>query len=72
MPTDATPTTITIPTYVRKMLDRYKRPGQSYANLIIQLIEAIPSPRFLQELDRIDREEEFVDLEALEKEPGFY
>ena len=72
MVADSTPTTITVPTYVRKMLDAYRTPGQTYADVLLRFIEEIPTKRFLEELDRISTEEKFVDLEVLEKEPGFY
>ncbi len=72
MAVDTTPTTITVPTYVRKMLDAYRTQGQTYTDVLLRFIEEIPTKRFLEELDRISAEEEFVDLEVLEKEPGFY
>ena len=72
MAIDASPTTITVPTYVRKMLDRYKQPGQSYADVLLRLIEEVPTTRFLQRLEKISKEERFIDIAELEKDPGFY
>jgi hypothetical protein len=72
MASDARPTTITVPTYVRKILDRYKLPGQTYADVLLHLIEEVPTAKFLKHLERISEEEDFVDLRELEKEPGFY
>ena len=72
MVTDTTPTTITVPTYLRKMLDRYKEPGQTYTDVLLHFMEEVPTKKFLRELDRISRESQFIDLEELEREPGFY
>ncbi|MCL4308047.1 MAG: hypothetical protein M1126_01595 [Candidatus Thermoplasmatota archaeon] len=54
------------------MLDAYRTQGQTYTDVLLRFIEEIPTKRFLEELDRISTEEKFVDLEVLEKEPGFY
>ncbi len=72
MVVDGSSTTITVPTYVRKMLDRYKQPGQSYADVLLRLIEEVPTTRFLQRLEKISEEERFIDLGELEKDPRFY
>lgn len=73
MSPDTTPTTITVPTDLRRMLDRYKRLGrETDAAVLLHLIEEVPTDRFLRELDRVAKEGAFVNLEELEKDPGFY
>ena len=73
MPTDTTPTTIPVPTYVRKMLDRCRSAeAPTYADVILRFIDEVPSRRLLAEIERIRREERPIPLEELEKDPGFY
>jgi predicted CopG family antitoxin len=70
MTADATPTTITVPTYVRRMLDRYRRGGRTYADVILEFIEEWPTQEFLAEMERRLREEPTIPIEAVLKKAG--
>lgn len=65
MATDTSPTTITIPVFVRRALAKYKTPGKTYGDVILELIEEFPTEAFLQEMDRRYREEPRVSLSEL-------
>lgn len=64
-------TTITVPTFVRTALDRYKAPGQTYADVILEFIEEWPSDDFLAEMERREREERRLTLAELRRLPGY-
>ncbi len=68
---DTTPTSITVPTFVRKALAKYKQPGETYGDVILQFIEEWPSPEFLAEMARREREEPSITLRQLRKLPGY-
>ena len=68
---DTTPTTITVPTFVRKALDGYKQPGQTYADVLLEFMEEYPSERFLAEMERRAREEHTISLAELRQLQGF-
>ena len=65
MAADTSPTTITIPVFVRRALAKYKTPGKTYGDVILELIEEYPTEAFLQEMDRRYREEPRVSLSEL-------
>ena len=65
MATDTSPTTITIPVFVRRALAKYKTPGKTYGDVILELIEEYPTEAFLREMDRRYREEPRVSLSEL-------
>ncbi len=65
MAADTSPTTITIPVYVRRALAKYKTPGKTYGDVILELIEEYPTEAFLQEMDRRYREEPRLSLSEL-------
>lgn len=71
MPGDSDPTTITVPTYVRRMLDGYKRPGMSYADVLLAFIEEHPTQEFLREMERREREEPRISLQEFRRRHGF-
>ncbi len=71
MATDTTPTTITIPVFVRRALAKYKTPGKTYGDVILELIEEYPTEAFLQEMDRRFREEPRVSLSELRKRRAY-
>ena len=71
MATDTTPTTITIPVFVRRALAKYKTPGKTYGDVILELIEEFPTEAFLQEMDRRFREEPRVSLSELRKRRAY-
>lgn len=65
MAADTAPTTITVPVFVRRALAKYKTPGKTYGDVILELIEEFPTEEFLQEMDRRYREEPRVSLSEL-------
>ena len=65
MAADTSPTTITIPVFVRRALAKYKTPGKTYGDVILELIEEYPTEAFLQEMDRRYREEPRVSQREL-------
>ena len=71
MASDAAPTTITVPTYVRRALQRYKKEGQSYSDVILEFIEEWPTEDFLKEMERRERDEPRLTLSELRKLPGY-
>ena len=52
MTTTDPPTTITIRTSMRQMLERMKRPGESYDELIHEVVEEYHPPEVVAELKR--------------------
>jgi len=71
MPSDSAPTTITVPTFVRLALEKYKREGQSYSDVILEFIEEWPTEDFLKEMERREKEEPRLSLAELRRLPGF-
>ncbi len=65
MAADTAPTTITVPVFVRRALAKYKTPGKTYGDVILELIEEYPTEEFLQEMDRRYRQEPRVSLSEL-------
>lgn len=65
MERDTSPTTITIPVFVRRALAKYKTAGKTYGDVILELIEEYPTEEFLREMDRRFREEPRVSLSEL-------
>lgn len=65
MAADTSPTTITIPVFVRRALAKYKTPGKTYGDVILELIEEYPTEAFRQEMDRRYRKEPRVSLSQL-------
>jgi predicted CopG family antitoxin len=65
------PTTITVPTFVREALEKYKKKGQSYSDVILEFIEEWPNDDFLREMARRERDEPRLTLSELRKLPGY-
>jgi hypothetical protein len=61
MGADGQSTTIRVPASVRAALDRYRKPGQTYAALLEELV---------QELERVRRQERRERLRQLLREAG--
>ncbi len=70
MAANARPTTITVPTAVRMALERYKRPGQSYADVILEFMEEFPPKDFLEEMDRRFHTEKRYPIDQVLREAG--
>jgi hypothetical protein len=64
------PTTITIPTAVRQALERYKKPGQTYGDILVELMEEFPPKEFLEEMDRHVRSERRYPMETVLRDGG--
>lgn len=71
MAADSSPTTITIPVFVRRALEKYKTHGKTYGDVILELIEEYPTKEFLREMDRRFREEPRVSLNELRKRRAY-
>lgn len=70
MATGVRPTTITIPSAVREALERYKKPGQTYGDILLEFMEEFPSNEFLVEMDRRLRREKRVPMDQVLREAG--
>jgi hypothetical protein len=70
MASSARPTTITIPTAVRQALERYKKPGQTYGEILLELMEEFPPKEFLEEMDRRFRSEKRFPIDQLLRDAG--
>jgi predicted CopG family antitoxin len=68
---DTSATTITVPVFVREALSKYKTPGKSYGDVILEFIEEYPTREFLDEMDRRLREEPRVSLGELRKHTAY-
>jgi predicted CopG family antitoxin len=68
---DTSATTITVPVYVREALSKYKTPGKSYGDVILEFIEEYPTQEFLDEMDRRFREEPRISLSELRKRSAY-
>ena len=64
------PTTITVPTAVREALQRYKKPGQSYGDILLEFMEEFPPKEFLKEMDRRFRTERRYPMESVLRDAG--
>ena len=64
------PTTITIPTAVRLALERYKKPGQTYGEILLEFMEEFPPEEFLAEMDRRFRSEKRYPIERILRDAG--
>ncbi|MCI4350858.1 MAG: hypothetical protein L3K15_05035 [Thermoplasmata archaeon] len=64
-------TTITVPLFVRRALEKYKTDGKSYGDVILEFIEEHPTEEFLREMDRRYREEPRVSLADLRKRRAY-
>jgi hypothetical protein len=71
MAMDTSPTTITVPVFVRRALEKYKTRGKTYGDVILELIEEYPTEEFLKEMDRRFREEPRVSLSELRKRGAY-
>ena len=69
---DTSPTTITVPKFVRRALDAYRQGSRTYADVLLEFMEEWPSERFLREMSRRDREEPTITLAELRRRPGYY
>lgn len=67
MAAEDAPTTITIPTHVRKALEQYREKGKTYGDVIRDFMEQIPSPAFLKEMTRREQEEPRIALEEFRR-----
>ena len=63
-------TTITIPRAVREALERYKGPGQTYGDVLVEFMEEYPPQEFLEEMDRRFREERRYSMDQVLREAG--
>ncbi|MCI4362912.1 MAG: hypothetical protein L3K13_01210 [Thermoplasmata archaeon] len=70
MNSDTSPTTITVPEFVRRALKKYKTPGKTYGDVILEFIEEYPSAEFLAEMERRLREEKRYPMEQVLREAG--
>jgi len=64
------PTTITVPTAVRVALERYKKPGQTYGEILLEFMEEFPPEDFLAEMDRRFRTEKRYSIERVLRDAG--
>ena len=64
------PTTITVPTSVRRALERYKNRGQSYADVILEFMEEFPPEDFLAEMERRLRDERRYPMSKVLRDAG--
>lgn len=64
------PTTITIPTAVRQALERYKKPGQTYGDILLELMEEFPPKEFLEEMERRFRAEKRFPMDQVLRDAG--
>jgi predicted CopG family antitoxin len=67
----STPTTITVPLFVRRALEKYKTRGKSYGDVILEFIEEYPTQEFLREMDQRYRNEPRVTLSELRKRRAY-
>lgn len=72
MATETTPTTITVPGFVRRALAKYRTSGKTYRDVTVALVEEYPTEPFLQEMDRRFREEPRVSLNELRKHGAYW
>ena len=63
-------TTITIPRAIREALERYKGPGQTYGDVLVELMEEYPPEEFLEEMDRRLRLERRYSMDQVLREAG--
>jgi hypothetical protein len=70
MATDTQPTTITVPRAVRESLERYKKPGQTYGDILVEFMEEFPPEEFLAEMDRRFREERRYPMRDVLRDAG--
>lgn len=63
-------TTITIPRAVRHSLERYKKPGQTYGDILVEFMEEFPPAEFLEEMDRRLRGERRYSMAEILREAG--
>jgi hypothetical protein len=70
MATSGRPTTITVPTAVREALERYKKPGQTYGEILLEFMEEFPPEEFLAEMDRRYRTEKRYPMERILRDAG--
>jgi hypothetical protein len=68
---DTSPTTITVPVFVRGALSKYKTQGKPYGDVILEFIEEYPPREFLDEMDRRFREESRISLSELRKRRAY-
>lgn len=70
MSASARPTTITVPTAVRQALERYKKAGQTYGDVLLEFMEEFPPEEFLKEMDRRFREERRYPMAQVLRDAG--
>ncbi len=64
------PTTITIPSEVRRALERYKGPGQTYGDVLLEFMEEFPPSEFLDEMERRFRTEKRYPIAQVLRDAG--
>ncbi|MGP8075714.1 MAG: hypothetical protein ACLP8Y_03120 [Thermoplasmata archaeon] len=64
------PTTITVPTAVREALERYKKPGQTYGEVLLEFMEEFPPAEFLAEMDRRFTREKRYPMDKVLRDAG--
>lgn len=67
MSPDNTPTTITVPTHVRKTLEQYRTNGKTYGEVITDFMEEWPTEEFLREMERREQEEPRISLQEFRR-----
>ena len=70
MAAGACSTTITIPTSIRQALERYKRSGQSYVDVLLKFMEELPPEEYLDEMERHFRAERRYPLARVLRDAG--
>jgi len=70
MAASARPTTITVPMAVRQALERYKKPGQTYGDILLEFMEEFPPAEFLREMDRRFQDEKRYPMDQVLRDAG--